>query len=434
MATHRLTIPPKLIPVFTGPAMYRGSYGGRGSAKTRTFAMMAAVRGAQCAAADQGGFIVCGREFMNSLDESSLAEIKMAILSDPWLTSVYDVGEKYIRTKDGRINFAFVGLRHNLDSIKSKARIRLLWVDEAENVSETAWSKTDPTVREEGSEIWVTWNPERKKSATHKRFRLTPPDHSKIVEMNWRDNPFFPSNLDVKRLNDLRDRPDQYEHIWEGGFRTSAAGAYFAGVLADARAKGRIGKVEADPLLPLRAFHDLGGSSANADAYTIWIVQWVGQEIRILDYYESVGQVLAHHVGWMRKNGYEEAINYLPHDGARPEGIIGKRYEDHWRDAGFKVEPSIKNQGPGAATIRIESVRRLGSKMWWNEATTEAGRDAVGFYHEKRNDERDIGLGPDHDWSSHAADSLGLMACCYEAPGRTGDFNRTIKYSRQGYA
>jgi phage terminase large subunit len=50
-------------------------------------------------------------------------------------------------------------------------------------------------------------------------------------------------------------------------------------MLNEAKAHGRIGKVAADPLLPLRAFHDIGGSGANADAYTIWIVQWVGQEI-----------------------------------------------------------------------------------------------------------------------------------------------------------
>ncbi len=81
-------------------------------------------------------------------------------------------------------------------------------------------------------------------------------------------------------------------------------GAYFAGRLSDAKAKGRIGKVTADPLLPLRAFIDIGGSGALADAFTIWIAQWVGQEIRILDYYEAVGQVLAFHVNWLRARGY----------------------------------------------------------------------------------------------------------------------------------
>jgi phage terminase large subunit len=434
MTTLQFRIPDKLVPVFTGPAMYRGAFGGRGSGKTRTFATMAAVHGARCAAAGKDGVIVCGREFMNSLADSSFAEVKAGIQSDAWLTSQYDVGEKYIRTRDGRIDFAFAGLRHNLDSLKSKSRIRLLWIDEAEPTSETAWQKIDPTVREEEAEIWVTWNPESEKSPTHKRFRDKPPPFSKITEMNWRDNPWFPSTLHVKRLNDQAARPEQYDHIWEGGFRTAMEGAYFAQLLAVAKEKGRIGAVEADPLLPIRAFHDLGGSSANADAYTIWVVQWVGQEIRVLNYYESVGQVLAHHVGWMRKNGYEDAINYLPHDGSRPDGIVGKRYEDHWREAGFKVEPSIKNQGPGAATIRIEAVRRLGGKFWFNEKTTKAGRDALGHYHEKRDEIRLVGLGPNHDWASHAADSFGLMACCYEEPGRAAGFGRALKYPNMGYA
>ena len=187
--TPQVNLPAKLVPVFTGNAMYRGAWGGRGSAKTRSFAKMSAVQGIRFAQANMPGVIVCGREFMNSLDDSSFAEVKAAIESEPWLAERYDCGEKYIRTRDKRISFAFIGLRHNLGSIRSKARIRLLWVDEAEDVSEEAWMVADPTVREEGSEIWATWNPRRKNSATHKRFRLDPPADAKIVEMNWRDNP-----------------------------------------------------------------------------------------------------------------------------------------------------------------------------------------------------------------------------------------------------
>jgi len=254
-----------------------------------------------------------------------------------------------------------------------------------------------------------------------------------IVNANWRDNPWFPAVLEDERRTDLLLYSDRYEHVWEGDYIRAFEGAYFAPMLNEAKAQGRIGKVAADPLLPLRAFHDIGGSGANADAYTIWIVQWVGQEIRILDYYESVGQVLAFHVNWMRERGYGRAINILPHDGVNENNIIGKKYADHWRDAGFSVEPPVKNQGKGAAMMRIEAVRRLGPKMWWNEATTEAGRDAVGFYHEKKDDVRNVGLGPEHDWSSHAADALGLMAICYEEPGRNGDFNRAIRYREQGW-
>ncbi|MCD8458871.1 phage terminase large subunit [Xylella taiwanensis] len=104
-----------------------------------------------------------------------MAEVKAAIQAEPWLTAAFEVGENYIRTTDRRVGFAFIGLRRNLDSIKSKARILLLWVDEAESVSEAAWEKAIPTVREEHAEIWVTWNPEHAISATHLRFREPPP-------------------------------------------------------------------------------------------------------------------------------------------------------------------------------------------------------------------------------------------------------------------
>ena len=101
--------------------------------------------------------------------------------------------------------------------------------------------------------------------------------------------------------------------------------------------------------------------------------------------------------------------------------------------AGFTVEPPVKNKGKGAAMMRIEALRRLGPQLWFNEASTEAGRDALGFYHEKKDDVRNVGLGPEHDWSSHAADALGLMAICWEEPGRAAGFNRPIRYREQGW-
>jgi phage terminase large subunit len=239
--------------------------------------------------------------------------------------------------------------------------------------------------------------------------------------------------LDDERKTDLALYPDRYAHIWEGDYVKAFEGAYFATLLSEARMQGRVGKIAADPLLPLRAFHDIGGAGAQADAYTIWVVQWVGQEIRVLDYYESTGQVLAFHVNWMRERGHDRAINYLPHDGVNANTITGKTYAEHWRDAGFAVEPPVKNQGRGAAMMRIEALRRLGPQLWFNGPTTEAGRDALGFYHERRDDDRQVGLGPEHDWSSHAADALGLMAVCYEAPGRASSFNRVLQYKEQGW-
>lgn len=219
MTVARIEIPPKLIPAFEGNYRYRCSHGGRGSAKTRTFALMTAIRGYMAAMNGQSGVILCAREYMNSLEESSMEEVKQAIRSVPWLNDFYELGEKYIRTKCRSVNYVFAGLRHNLDSIKSKARILIAWVDEAESVSEIAWTKLTPTVREAGSEIWVTWNPERDGSATDKRFRKNPPDNAVVVEMNYCDNPWFPSVLEEERLSD-QERLDSatYAWIWEGAY------------------------------------------------------------------------------------------------------------------------------------------------------------------------------------------------------------------------
>ncbi|MGJ5719624.1 PBSX family phage terminase large subunit [Morganella sp. B601] len=218
--TVDLPIPAKLVPVFAKEGVrYRGSHGGRGSAKTRTFAMMSAVKAYQAAEQGISGVILCGREFMNSLEESSMEEVKQAIRSVPWLNAYFDIGEKYIRTKCRKVSYVFCGLRHNLDSIKSKARILLAWVDEAESVSDLAWKKLRPTVRESGSEIWVTWNPEKDGSATDKRFRKKPPKNSIIVEMNYSDNPWFPDVLEEERLYDLDSLEyADYAWIWEGAY------------------------------------------------------------------------------------------------------------------------------------------------------------------------------------------------------------------------
>jgi phage terminase large subunit len=418
----------KIFEPLLAPARYKAVHGGRGSGKSHFFGELLV----EICQAERGTSAVCIREAQKTLAQSSkrLIERKIAGLGLRHQFKIFS--DKIATPGDGVIIFR--GMQdHTADSIKSLEGFRIAWVDEAQSLSARSLSLLRPTIRAAQSELWASWNPRRKSDAVDDFFRAKNPAGAVVVNANWRDNPWFPAVLEDERKTDLLLYPDRYDHIWEGDYVRAFEGAYFAPMLNEAKAQGRIGKVAADPLLPLRAFHDIGGSGAHADAYTIWIVQWVGQEIRILDYYESVGQVLAFHVAWMRERGYQKAINFLPHDGVNENNIIGKKYADHWRDAGFAVEPPVKNQGKGAAMMRIEAVRRLGSKMWWNEATTEAGRDAVGFYHEKKDDVRNVGLGPEHDWSSHAADALGLMAICYEAPGRGGDFNRAIRYREQGW-
>ena len=426
MSVARLRIPAKLVPVFEGVADVRGAYGGRGSAKTRTFAMMTAVRAHMWDRAGDEGIILCGRQFMNSLDESSLEEIKAAIRSEDWLLPHFDIGEKYVRTKSGRIAYKFTGLDRNIDSVKSKARIKLAWIDEAEPVTEEAWSKLIPTLREEDSELWLTWNRERKNSATNKRFGGVTDERTKIVEMNWRDNPWFPAILDRVRLKDQAERPGQYDHVWEGGYKTVTEGAYYADALTLAKQTNRIGEVEADPLMALRAWWDIGGTGQKADATAIWVGQYVGERIKMLAYYEARGQDMATHLNWLRASGYGKAECFLPHDGAHGEKVFDTSYERALREAGFTVTV-VPNQGRGAAMQRVEAARRWFGRIWFNQATCQPGIDALGAYHEKRDEKRELGLGPHHDWASHAADAFGLACSTYEEPKSTAPIRRNIK-------
>lgn len=422
-ATVRVEIPDKLIPVFAGDADVRGAYGGRGSAKSRTFAKMTAVRAYMWSMAGREGIILCGRQYMNSLDDSSLEEIRAAISSEPWLLQHFEIGEKYIRTKNGRVEYKFAGLDRNISSVKSKSRILLCWVDEAEPVSDSAWTVLIPTLREEDSELWVTWNPERKGSATDKRFRNNPDPRYKVAEINWRDNPKFPAKLERDRQRDMVERPEQYGHIWEGEYKTAIEGAYFAKHLVEARQQGRIGFVAPDPLMTIRLFCDIGGTGAKADAFTIWAAQFIGLEIRWLKYYEAVGQPLDTHLAWMRSNGYtpDRAQIWLPHDGANHDKVYSVSYESALKQAGYSVTV-VPNQGRGAAAARIEAARRLFPSMRFDDAGCQAGIDALGWYHEKRDDQRNIGLGPEHDWASHGADAFGLGCVAYQPPT-----NRTQK-------
>jgi phage terminase large subunit len=300
-------------------------------------------------------------------------------------------------------------------------------VDEAEPVTEEAWRKLIPTLREEDSELWVTWNPESRRSATHKRFREADDPRYKIVELNYRDNPWFPEILERQRQRDFEQRPDSYAHIWEGDFVTEHEGAYYAKGLAQARAEGRVCRISADPLMTLRAIWDIGGTGAKADATAIWIVQYVGKEIRFLDYYEAVGQPLAAHVEWLRSRGYEKALCILPHDGAAHEKVYATTYEGALRQAQFSVEV-VPNQGQGAAKQRIEIARRLFPQMWFDAEKCAGGLEAIGWYHEKRDEQRGLGLGPEHDWSSHGSDAFGLAAVAYREPKSA----RPITYSSKG--
>jgi phage terminase large subunit len=395
------------------PARYKAAHGGRGSGKSHFFADQII----EDSIADKGMRSVCIREVQKSLKESAKRLIEDK-LGEHQLGEAdgFRVFREVIETPgDGLISFQ--GMQdHTAESIKSLEGYRRAWCEEAQSLSARSLSLLRPTIRAEGSEIWFSWNPRRKTDPVDAMLRGSSlPTGAEVVRANWSDNPWFPSVLEQERLDCLRDNPDQYSHIWEGDYATVLAGAYYARALAEAKAQGRIGRVAPDPLMTTRAIFDIGGTGQKADAVAIWIAQFVGREIRTLNYYEAVGQPLATHVAWLRANGYGNALIVLPHDGETHDRVFDVSYESALKQAGFEVVV-IPNQGAGAAMMRVESARRLFPSIWFNEATTEAGRDALGWYHEKRDEARNIGLGPDHDWSSHGADAFGLMCVAYEEP------------------
>src|SRR6516165_8839444 len=106
---------------------------------------------------------------------------------------------------------------------------------------------------------------------------------------------------------------------------------------------------------------------------------------------EGVGQPLGYYAHELRRRGWNDVIVYLPHDGVATNNITGKRYIDHWIEAGFECGTPIKNTGAGAAMMRVEAARRVFPRCWFNDSTTEAGRDALGYYHERQDEKRSIG-------------------------------------------
>jgi phage terminase large subunit len=408
------------------PARYKGVDGGRGSGKSHFFGEMLI----EDSMANRGMRSVCIREVQKTLKESSkrLIEDKLQAFRLGEADGFKVFNEVIETPGDGLI--AFQGMQdHNAESIKSLEGFKRAWVEEAQTLSARSLQLLRPTIRDEDSELWFSWNPTRKSDAVDQMLRgEVLPTGAVVVRANWRDNPKFPKVLEQERLDCLRMQPEQYDHIWEGGYAQVLAGAYYAKAIATAKAEKRIGRVPADPLMTIRLFADIGGTGAKADAFTLWAAQFIGKEIRALNYYEAVGQPLATHIAWMRSQGYtpDKAQIWLPHDGSTQDKVYDVSYESALKQAGYEVTV-VPNQGKGAAMARIEAGRRLFPSIWFNEATTQPGLDALGWYHEKRDEARNIGLGPEHDWASHGADAYGLMCITYEAPDKRHDWDKPLK-------
>ena len=430
MTAIRVEVPRKLKPLLY-PKRYKGAYGGRGGAKSHFFAELLIEDSIMI----PGMRAACIREVQKSLKQSSKRLIEDKL-------KAYNLGERagfkvfreVIETPgDGVI--IFTGMQdHTADSIKSLEGFDRAWIEEAQSISHRSLELLTPTMRKEGSEIWASWNPNRPTDAIDQMLRGdNKPTGSAVVNANWKHNPWISQVLLQEKDDCLRITPDRYSHVWEGEYATVLEGAYYAKHLSEASLEGRIGFFGKDPLVKTHAVWDIGGTSKKSDATAIWIVQYIGEEIRLIDYYEAVGQPFESHVHWLRKRGYEDALMVLPHDGRKHDMVYKVTPEGFLHDAGFTVQ-SIPNQGAGAVLQRIEAARRMFSSCRFHDENTKGGREALGWYHEKRDEARGLGLGPEHDWASHGADAFGLVAIYRQGLNQKDTWSTPIKRNLAGVA
>lgn len=208
-----------------GAVSYRAMWGGRGSGKSYSAALVAAIWGYA-----EKLRVLCVREFQNSIAQSFYAELKAAIEAHEWLADHYELQRDRILGKNGT-EFIFKGLHSNPTAIKSLAKIDLTIVEEAEDIPEESWLQLEATVlRQPKSEIWALWNPRKKGSPVDFRFRTHPPKDALVQEINYVDNPFFPSGLSklCERQREILDYAT-WAHVWLGAYLENSAAQIFNG-------------------------------------------------------------------------------------------------------------------------------------------------------------------------------------------------------------
>jgi len=391
-AITKAEFPVKLQCLFE-KSRYKCIFGGRGSAKSWSVARALLILGAK-----QVHRILCAREFQNSISQSVHKLLSDQIV-DLGLIGFYEITERTIRGKNGT-EFNFVGLKNNPHNIKSFEGCTIVWVEEAQAVSARSWDILIPTIRAKDSEIWITMNPELESDATYQRFILHPPENCITQKVNWSDNPWFPEVLDYERRT-LQSRDiEAYNTVWEGLCRQTVDGAVFAKEMQMAELEERITKVRYDPTKPVIAVFDLGW----ADSTSIWFVQFIAQEIRLIRYIEDNQQTISHYLALMQTYGYVYDTLWLPHDAQNKTiGSNGRSIEEIVKSAGFKTK--IIPRTPIADSIN--AARTIFRNCYFDRDNCYDGLQCLRHYkYEVDPDTKQFSRNPLHDQYSHGADAF----------------------------
>ena len=373
-------------------------YGGRGGSKSWNIARALLLKGCE-----QKIRVLCAREYQTSIKDSVHKLLCDQIFALE-LEAHYEITERSLRGTNGT-EFIFVGVKNNTNNVKSIEGIDICWVEEAQSVTPNSWNVLVPTIRKADSEIWISFNPELPTDETWKRFVINPPENAVVQKINWSDNPYFPEVLDLERRALQGRDTEAYNNVWEGIPRQTVNGAIFAKEVTMAELEGRICNVPYDASKPVHAIFDLGW----ADQTAVWLLQFVGQETRLIRYFEDSQQTISHYMAKLQSFGYMYDTIWLPHDAKAKSLGTGKSIEEIVRATGMKVQ--ILDRVPVADSIN--AARTIFSKCYFDRQNTEEGLQCLRHYrYDVDPDTKMFSPKPLHDEYSHGADAfryIGLM-------------------------
>ena len=392
--------PPKLKDLFE-PFRYKILHGGRGSGKSFSVSSALLIKGAE-----QSLRILCTREVQKSIKQS-VHTLLVDQIQKLNLGYFYTVTETEIRGLNGTV-FTFSGLaNHTVESIKSMANINICWIEEAQSVSKKSWDILIPTIRAEGSEIWVTMNPDLDTDDTYTRFIANQVPDSLVVQINYNDNPWFPEVLERERLHCEAHNPKDYQNIWLGKPKTVVDGAIYADEFQLMVEQHRINLVTPDAMLKTHVIVDLGWN----DAMSIILAQRAGSECRIVDYIEESFQTLDWYSAELRKRNLNWGKMWLPHDAVHKDYKTGKSAAEIMTMLGWETE--VIPIGDVEHGIRLS--RMLFPRVWMDKEKTARLQECLKRYRRSINATTNQPGGPLHDEYSHGADCFRYLATCIDS-------------------
>lgn len=388
---------PKAFKEIHKPYRYKIFYGGRGSAKSQTVARYLLLAGKQ-----EKMRILCCREFQTSIKDS-VKQLLEDLIVEMDLEGFYQVLTTEIRGENGT-SFVFAGLHHNIANIKSMHDVKKCWVEEAQVVSNASWDILIPTIRAEGSEIILTLNPDLEDDPTYQRFIVETPPNSLKVMVNYQQNTYFPEVLRQEMEYDKQKDYQKYLNIWEGQCKASVEGAIYAEQLQRATNEGRIGSFPHDDRYPVSCFWDLGWN----DYTSIWFLQFVNNEPRLIATYQNQFQKTPHYVDQLQKMGYRYDRIVLPHDADNEHANADRTWTQIVRASFPNANVYVGKRQ--AVELRLEAAKNMFDLLRFDKVGTSDGRAALAHYHYAVDPQtKRLTREPFHGPESNYADAFGYM-------------------------